>query len=260
MLTLYGAATGEGKSIWAKALFEGAAQRGYSCDVYSFEDPWERTLDRTFSSLTDIASPRMMRLELSEKEITNIAMAAAEVEEWGERINFYAGLRGSDEVLQRVAESKSDLIIVDYLQALPGDGENLERMIAGFCWELNSWAQNSGAAVVCLSQLNNKPEERGLRRVEWKLRQGETLSFPDVEGFRPFGPGDLNWCSAAGQRAKEVGYLFRPGRYLKRFGVSAKDDVLEISFPKANFGSEGLLRLRFDGKTARLTDMPKESE
>lgn len=260
MLQLYGAGTGEGKSTFAKGLYEGAAIRGYTSDVYSFEDPWERTLDRSFSSLTNIAAKRMKALELTDKEVANIALAACDIEEWGELINFQDGLRKASEVLALVKESTADLIIVDYLQALPGEGETLERMIADFCWELNKWAQESGAAVVCFSQLNNKAEERGLRFVEWKRRQGEPLTVSDMEGFRPFGPADLNWCTAAAHRAKEVGYLFRPERYLKRFGVNARDDYMEISYPKSNFGAEGLLRLRFDGSTARLTDMPKEND
>ena len=80
MLTLYGAATGEGKSIWGKALFEGAAKAGYTADVYSFEDPLERTLDRSFSSLTDVPSTRMRDLKLTPQEVVQIGLAADEID------------------------------------------------------------------------------------------------------------------------------------------------------------------------------------
>lgn len=257
MLTLYGAATGEGKSIWKKHLMEAAARAGFEVDVYDFEDPTERTADRTFSSLTLINNSKMQALELSDKEMTRIAIALSEAEEWGDRINYHPGLRRAGEVLSRIKESTADLVLVDYLQALPGDGEGLERTIAEFCWELNAWAQVSGAAVVVFSQVTSEVEKRGLRMLEAQRRR-EPDGVPYVEGFRPFGSSDLNWCSAAGHRAKELGFLFRPGRYLRRFGTAARDDVMEFSFPKSNFGSEGTIRVGFDGKTARLFDLPEK--
>lgn len=261
MLTLYGAATGEGKSIWAKHLMESAAQRGYRVLVFSMEDPKERTADRTLSTISEVNNARMMSLDLTGGELIKLALAVGEVDEWGHLIDFRPGLLREPEVMEALEgcqDDPPDLVLVDYLQALPGEGEGLERMIAGFCWKLNKWAQDTGSAVVAFSQVNNKPEERGLRMME-AARRRDPDADPYIEGFRPFGPSDLNWCSAAGHRAKEVGYLFRPGRYLRRFGVESRDDTMEISFPKANFGSEGLIKLRFDGRTAQLTDAHKET-
>jgi replicative DNA helicase len=258
MLTLYGAQTGEGKSIWKKHLMEAAARAGFEVDVYDFEDPPERTADRTFSTLTLLNNAKMQSLELSDKEMTRIGIALSDAEEWGDRINYHPGLRRAGEVIARIKESTADLVLVDYLQALPGEGEGLERTIAEFCWELNAYAQASGAAVVVFSQVTSEVEKRGLRMLEAAKRR-EPDGVPYVEGFRPFGASDLNWCSAAGHRAKELGFLFRPGRYLRRFGHNARDDVMEFSFPKANFGSEGVIRVGFDGKTARLFDLPEKT-
>lgn len=258
-LTLFGAQTGEGKSLWVKHMMESAARAGFQVLVFSFEDPKERTAERTLATLTGINSTKLMTLDLSPKELIQITMAAEEVGDWGDNITFYEGLKATSEVLSAIESSTADLVIVDYLQALSEeDGDNLERTLAKFCWRLNKWAQDTGGAAVALSQVNNKPEERGIRWME-RARYKDADGPPNVEGFRPIGPSDLNWCSAAGHRAKDVGYLFRPGRYLKRFGHPAKDDVMEISYPKSNFGSEGLLRVGFDAKCARFYDLAKES-
>lgn len=260
-LTLFGAPTGEGKSLWVKWLMESAAQRGYTVDVFSFEDPKERTADRSFSTVTDINNQRMVSLDLTPQELIRITMALEEIEEWSDRINFYEGLRETNEVLAAILGSTADLVIVDYLQALSeDDGDTLERTLAKFCWKVNRWAQLAPhkPAVVVMSQVNNKPEERGLRWLE-RGRFRDPDAPPVIEGFRPRGPSDLNWCSAAGHRAKEVGYLFRPGKYLRNYaGVKAPDDIMEISYPKNNFGAEGLIRVGVDLKTARFYDLPEK--
>lgn len=257
VLSLYGADTGVGKSIWKKHLMESAAQRGFSVEVFDFEDPLDRTADRTYSTVTGINNAHMMALELSDKQLAAITTAMLDSWDWAERITYHAGLRRAPELLAMVKESTADMVLVDYLQALPGGDEGLERTIAEVCWELNSWAQLRGAAVVTFSQVTTEVEKRGLRMFESQKRR-EPDGVPYVEGFRPFGASDLNWCSAAGHRAKELGFLFRPGRYLKRFGHNDPDDVIEVSFPKANFGSEGLIRLGFNGKTASIFDLPQK--
>jgi len=254
ILTLVGAATGQGKDIFALHCMTEAAQRGYTVEVISMEDPAERTVDRTFSTITGVNNARIYSLDLSDKNLSNIALAAAEAEEWGENIEFHDGLRDADECVGLLAESEADLRIVNYLQAFPGE---LERTIAEFCWKANKIAQDAGCAMLAMSQVNTtKVEERGLRILENSMRRDP--SRPNIEGFCPYGPSDLAWCQAAGQRAKDLKFLFRPHQYLRRAGVDVKDDRIEIRSTKNSFGSEGRVTVGFDGRTARLYDLPEK--
>lgn len=258
IMTLVGASTGEGKDMWMLHLASAAAQNGYSVEVLSMEDPTERTADRSLSTLTGINNAKMQALELDDKEVARIALAAAEAEEWGELIEWHQGAIKPGDAMKLLRASAADLRMINYLQAFPGDGESLERVIAEFCWQLNELAQTTNCAVVAFSQTNLvKVEERGLRVMEQSLRR-DAAAPPNVEGFRPFGPSDLAWCTAAGQRAKDFQVLFRPGRYLRRAGRNVADDRMEISRPKNNFGAEGKVAVGFDAKTARFFDLPEK--
>lgn len=257
VLTIYGAATGEGKSLWKLHLATAAAKAGHQVTVIDMEDPAERTADRTFSTETDINNARLQSLEIDDRDLVKLETALDDAEDWADNIDFHTGLLTADEALDIIRDSDSDLVLVDYLQGFPEDGDTLERTIARFCWDANKWAQDERAAVVAFSQVKQSVEERGLRAQEAMARRNPGQVY--VEGFRPFGAGDLAWCYAAGQRCKELGFMFRPGRYKRRFGDRSQDDVMEFSFPKKNFGAEGTIRVGFDGRTARFYDLP-ESE
>lgn len=255
IMTLVGATTGEGKDLYMLQLMESAAQAGYTVEVLSMEDPKERTADRSLSKQTGINNARMQSVEVDEKELARIQLAAMESEEWGERIEFHQGSMTAAEATALMTASTADLRIVNYLQAFPDSERSLERTLAQFAWDMNSLAQTDKCAVVCFSQTNVvKIEERGLelmQRSQWR----DSNAPPNIEGFRPYGASDLAWCTAAGIRAKDLQFLFRPGRYLKRAGKNVNDDRLEISRPKNNFGSEGVARVGIDLKTARLYNL-----
>lgn len=260
ILTLVGATTGEGKDLWMIHIMSAAAQRGYTVEVISMEDPAEYTVDRSLSTITGINNARMQSLELDAKELARIGLAAAEAEEWGENIEFHQGSLTAKEAMEIMQASEADLRIVNYLQAFPGNEKSLEETLRDFCWEANKLAQESGCAFVAFSQTNVvKIEERGLKTLEQSQRRDGNAP-PNVEGFRPYGASDLAWCTAAGIRAKDLQFLFRPGRYLKRAGVNVADDRMEITRPKNNFGAEGRVAFGIDLKTARLFDLPKKEK
>jgi replicative DNA helicase len=257
ILTVIGAPTGEGKSIFKKHLQEHAAQSGLRALDLSFEDPPERSADRTFSTLTDINNAKLAK-GCDARELARVAMALADAEEWADSIDFHYGLRTPAECLTILEDSEWDLAQVDYAQAFPEGDKGLERTIADFAWKLNVLAQERKAAIVIYSQLNSKVETRGVERAESSRRYGDKGAGVDINGFRPFGVSDLAWSTALGQRAKGLGFLFRPNRYRRRYGENVRDDQMELIWPKANFNSEGSVVVGFDGKTARLFDLAEK--
>lgn len=253
ILTVIGAPTGEGKSIFKKCVQEYAAQQGLKCLDISFEDPPARQADRTISTLTGINNAKLAATEFDEDELERVELAIEEAEEWADNIEYHFGLKTPEECLEIVRDSEADLVQVDYAQAFPEGDKGLERTISQFAWDLNEHAQETNSAVIVYSQLSREVELRGVRMAEASRRRG--TEAVDIEGFRPFGVSDLAWSTALGQRAKGLGFLFRPGRYRRRFGENAKDDRIELIWPKKNFGAEGSVVVGFDGRTARLFDL-----
>jgi hypothetical protein len=260
ILTVIGAPTGEGKSIFKKHVQENAAMGGYRALDLSFEDPPERSADRTFSTLTKINNAKIMA-GCDDGELARIALALDEAEEWADGIEYHYGLKRTEQALELITDGTPwDLVQIDYAQAFPASSDKtLERTIADFAWAVAEWAQESGAAVVIYSQLKPEVERRGVDRAESSRRYGKDPGAGvDIDGFRPFGVSDLAWAAALGTYAKGLGFLFRPGRYRRRYKENVRDDRMELIWPKKNFGSEGTVTVGFDGRTASLFDLPEK--
>ena len=261
ILTVIGAPTGEGKSIFKKHLQEFTAQAGLTALDLSFEDPPDRSADRTFSTLTRINNAKLGAGEYDAKELAQVGMALDDAEGWADNIEYHYGLKSVEECMEIIRASDADLVQLDYAQAFPDGAKGLERVISQLAWDLNVDAQEKRRSIIVYSQLKPDVEARGVSRAESSRRYSKSddgdKKEPDIEGFRPFGVGDLAWSSALGQRAKGLGFLFRPGRYKKRYGMAAKDDRMELIWPKKNFGSEGTVIVGFDGRTASLFDLPE---
>jgi replicative DNA helicase len=267
ILHLYGAATGEGKSIWKLHLMRAAAKAGYRVGVLDFEDPEDRTADREFSNATGINNAKMMSGDLSDKEVQQIGIALAESEEWADNVEMELGVKDAVEALEWLNDHEFDLVLIDYLSALPHGKHGRERAISDFCWGVTKYCQDNNAAAIAFAQLVGEVSERGMRMYEMQKRSdqyrndGGTGKLPYIEGFRGFDSSDLAWCKDAGKTAKELGFMFRPGRYYKRLDpkTSVKDNVMEFNFPKRNFGSEGRITVGFDGAQAKLYDLPEKN-
>lgn len=259
ILTVIGAATGEGKSIFKLFIAMEAAKLGYRVLLLDFEDPSERTADRSLSTLTNIDNARILGLELSDIEMKQIVTAAENIYEWGQNIEFHQGLINTDEAISIIESSDADLKQIDYAQAFPeSHDKTLERTISDFAWKVNKNAQENNSANIIYSQIKSSVEERGLRLYE-RAKGRDPDSPPFIEGFRPFGAADLAWATALGQRGKGLGYLFRPNRYRRRFGEAVKDNVMELIWPKKNFGKEGRVMVGFDGARAKLYNLDKNA-
>lgn len=259
--TLIGANSGEGKDLWMLQLMTSAAKGGYTVEVIAPEDAGERTVDRSFSRDTGINNARILGVELDDKELARIHLAAMDIEEWGENVEYHDKPLSMDEAIAIVDESTADLRIINYWQLLrPRKGMTMEESIRQGCAEFNEIAKRDKCACVGFAQMNTKQlEERGQERMARSLWKDNNAN-PDVEGFRPYGVSDLAWCTAAGIEAKDFQALFRPGRYLKRAGRNVEDNRMEISRPKNNFGAEGKIAVGVDLKTARFFDLPTKGQ
>jgi replicative DNA helicase len=254
ILTVIGAATGEGKSIVKLQLARGAAQSGHRVLCLDFEDPTGKTADRAFSGVTGINNRLLGLLEIDEFDLKRLEAAIEEIRPWAERVVHQAGLVSVPDALRAMREFDGDLILVDYAQAFPEDsGTTMERTIARFAWEANKLAQDKNCAVVVFSQIVREVEERGYRIYE-RSRQRDPDKV-DVSGFCPGGLSDISWAKTLGERAKELGYLWRENRIARKLGANVKDNRMRIVWGKVNFGEEKDMVFEFDGPTATLRDL-----
>jgi replicative DNA helicase len=254
ILTVIGAATGEGKSIVKLQLARGAAKDLHTVCMIDFEDPRGKTADRVFSGSTGIDNRLLGLLDIEEFDVRRLEAAAREINEWAPRVTHHVGLLGTAECLKIMETCGADLILVDYAQAFPEDDDkNMERTIAKFAWEANALAQRKNCAVVVFSQIIRDVEQRGERVFE-RARFKNPDAY-DVSGFCPTGLSDISWAKSLGERAKELGYIWREGRIARKKGANVPDNRLRIVWGKVNFGKEKDLIFEFDGPTATIKDL-----
>ncbi len=258
ILTVIGAATGEGKSIVKLQLAKGAAQDLHSVCMIDFEDPAEKTADRAFSGVTGINNRSLGLLEVGDYDIKQLEAALHGMRSWAGRVQHHTGLLSTEKAFALMEQSNADLILLDYAQAFPEDeSRNMERTIADFAWKANELAQRKNCAVVIFSQIVRAVEERGYRIYERaKFKDPDKI---DVSGFAPGGLSDIAWAKSLGERAKELAYIWRPGRIARKLGGNVPDNRVRIIFGKVNFGDEKDLLLAFDGPTATISDLPKKT-
>jgi replicative DNA helicase len=258
ILTVIGAATGEGKSIVKLQLARGAAKDLHTVCMIDFEDPAGKTADRAFSGVTGINNRLLGLLQVEEFDVARLDMARDEIATWAERVEHHVGLVSTERCFEIMEESGADLILVDYAQAFPeAEGRNMERTIADFAWKANDLAQRKNCAVVIFSQIIREVEQRGYRMYERsKFKNPEAI---DVSGFCPTGLTDISWAKTLGERAKELGYIWRPNRIAAKLGARVQDNRLRVIFAKVNFGEEKDLLFEFDGPTATIRDIPRRS-
>lgn len=256
ILTVIGAATGEGKSIVKLQLARGAAQDLNRVLMLDFEDPAGKTADRAFSASTGINNRLIGLLDIEEFDVRRIEASAAEIGQWAGRVQHHVGLLDTERCLTLMRESDADLILVDYAQAFPEDDDKtMERTIAQFAWDANEIAQKKNCAIVVFSQIVREVEQRGYRIYE--RAKFKDPSAIDVSGFCPGGLSDISWAKSLGERAKELGYIWREGRIARKLGATVPDNRMRIVWGKVNFGEEKDILLEFDGPTATIRDLPR---
>lgn len=258
ILTVIGAATGEGKSILKLQLARGAAQDLNTVCMIDFEDPAEKTVDRAFSFETGVNNKHIGKYEIDRQNLEQLKRAQERMADWAGRIQHHTGLVSTSKCLELMNSCNADLILVDYAQAFPEDDDkSMERTIAKFAWDANELAQRKNCAVIVFSQIVRAVEERGYRIFERaKFRDPEAI---DVSGFAPGGLSDISWAKSLGERAKELAYIWRPNRIAQKLGARVQDNRMKIIFGKVNFGEEKDLTFAFDGPSASIRDLPRKT-
>ncbi|WP_321821477.1 MULTISPECIES: replicative DNA helicase [unclassified Burkholderia] len=163
-LAILAARPGMGKTALALNIAAHAAESS-SVLFLSMEMPETELYDRLIAALGRASLARAMKAPADDNEFWGrVTVAAQKVTGMNLHIDDQAALRLQDvRAKARMVKRKHglDLIVVDYLQLMAGDGANRNAEIEGISRGLKALAKELGVAIICLAQLNRRVEERG---------------------------------------------------------------------------------------------------
>ncbi|MDR5757001.1 replicative DNA helicase [Caballeronia sp. LZ035] len=136
----------------------------HSALFLSMEMPESEIHDRNIASLGRVPLDTVMRAPEDDNEFWNrVTAATMKIKDLNLYIDDQAALRMLDvRSKARLVKRKAglDVIIVDYLQLMTGDGANRNAEIEGISRGLKALAKELNVAIIALAQLNRKAEER----------------------------------------------------------------------------------------------------
>lgn len=159
-----------GKTSWVTNVAQHIGSMGKSVAFFSLEMSKQELCFRMLSSESRVSSSRMMRGSLEEAEWSRVATASGIVSESMVFVDDTADL-GVFELhakarAMKASKSGLDLIIIDYLQLMPGDHrlDNRQAEVSAISRSCKLLSKELDIPVIALSQLSRKNEERTNKR------------------------------------------------------------------------------------------------
>lgn len=221
-----------GKTSIAMNFLMSAATYGKSVAMYSLEMSAVKLTDKIICSIADVSLTDYKKGKLMDLDKKKVEDSLGTFESW--KVNFNDNLLTDiDKIFASAQAIKSrqglDLIIIDYLQLMRGEGQNREREVAENSRKAKMMAVELECPVILLSQLN-----RGL---EMRADKRPMLS-------------DLRESGAIEQDADLVLFIHRESVY----DDSAPDDQGEIILAKHREGATGVVRFKHNESLTRFED------
>lgn len=226
-LVILAARPSMGKTALALQWAYTAAMRGEQVAFFSLEMPVEQLVARAQSFTANVPLQKILRPKLLvEDEWTRINQAMPCISNAAIDFVDMPGMVVTDiraKARQIHRRSPLRLVVVDYLQLIPGDGENRNQEISKISGALKQLARELRCPVVCLSQLSRRCEERPKKRpIMSDLRDGGSIE----------------------QDADDVFFVYRDEVYRDD---SPHEGVAEIIIGKQRNGPIGHIDTRWNG-------------
>jgi len=220
-----------GKTAFALNVALNVAQ-DHSVLILSMEMPKAQLHDRNLANLGRIPLGSLLQpSELTDGDWTGLTSAIQKLENMNLYLDDQGGLRLLD-VRMKAKQTKRrhglDVLVVDYLQLMEGDGDNRNAQIEGITRGLKALAKELGIAIILLSQLNRKLEERPNKRPQ---------------------PSDLRDSGAIEQDADVVIFLYRDEVYN---ADSMDKGTCEVDVALCRQGAPGRVALTYIGEQTRF--------
>lgn len=239
-LILLAARPAMGKTAFSLNLVQNAALKGdASVAVFSLEMSKEQLVQRILSAQSNVELSKIKTGTLGESDWPRIIDAMAVLSEANIFIDDTPGIKISEirsKCRRLKIEKGLDLIMIDYLQLMEGEGknENRQQEIAKISRSLKILAKELDCPVVALSQLSRSPELR--------------------KDHRPI-LSDLRESGSIEQDADIVMFLYRDEYYHED---SEKKNIGEVIVAKNRHGETGNVELVWFGQVQKFADKVRE--
>lgn len=239
-LILLAARPAMGKTAFSLNLVQNAALKGdASVAVFSLEMSKEQLVQRMLSAQSNVELSKIKTGNLGESDWPRIIDAMAVLSEANIFIDDTPGIKISEirsKCRRLKIEKGLDLILIDYLQLMEGEGknENRQQEIAKISRSLKILAKELDCPVIALSQLSRSPELR--------------------KDHRPI-LSDLRESGSIEQDADIVMFLYRDEYY---HDDSEKKNIGEVIIAKNRHGETGNVELVWFGQVQKFADKVRE--
>jgi replicative DNA helicase len=248
-LVIVAARPAMGKTAFSLSLLRNAAvDFGRPVAIFSLEMSTLQLVDRLISSEAEIESAKLKTGRMQDWEMEQLNKKVEKMREAKIFIDDTPALSILElraKARRLKAQSKIELIVIDYLQLMAGDttknsGGNREQEIASISRALKQLAKELDVPIIALSQLSRAVETRG--------------------GDKKPQLSDLRESGAIEQDADMVIFLYRPEYY----GITEDAEgrptqgMGEIIIAKHRNGSLGSVNLKFIGKFTKFADAEME--
>ena len=239
-LILLAARPAMGKTAFSLNLVQNAALKGdASVAVFSLEMSKEQLVQRMLSAQSNVELSKIKTGNLGESDWPRIIDGRAVLSEANIFIDDTPGIKISEirsKCRRLKIEKGLDLILIDYLQLMEGEGknENRQQEIAKISRSLKILAKELDCPVVALSQLSRSPELR--------------------KDHRPI-LSDLRESGSIEQDADIVMFLYRDEYY---HDDSEKKNIGEVIIAKNRHGETGNVELVWFGQVQKFADKIRE--
>lgn len=239
-LILLAARPAMGKTAFSLNLVQNAALKGdASVAVFSLEMSKEQLVQRMLSAQSNVELSKIKTGTLGDSDWPRIIDAMAVLSEANIFIDDTPGIKISEirsKCRRLKIEKGLDLILIDYLQLMEGEGknENRQQEIAKISRSLKILAKELDCPVVALSQLSRSPELR--------------------KDHRPI-LSDLRESGSIEQDADIVMFLYRDEYY---HDDSEKKNIGEVIVAKNRHGETGSVELVWFGQVQKFADKVRE--
>ena len=235
-LILIAARPAMGKTAFSLNLVQNAALKGdASVAVFSLEMSKEQLVQRMLSSQSSVELKKIKPGTLNDNDWPRIIDAMAVLSDAKIHIDDTPGIKISElrsKCRKLKIEKGLDLVLIDYLQLMEGEGNNESRQeeISKISRSLKILAKELNCPVVALAQLSRAPEHRADHR--------PMLS-------------DLRESGAIEQDADIVMFLYRDEYY---HADSESKNIGEVIIAKNRHGETGSVELVWLGEVQRFGD------
>ena len=235
-LILLAARPAMGKTAFSLNLVQNAALKGdASVAVFSLEMSKEQLVQRMLSAQSNVELSKIKTGNLGASDWPRIIDALSVLSEANIFIDDTPGIKISEirsKCRRLKIEKGLDLILIDYLQLMEGEGknENRQQEIAKISRSLKILAKELDCPVVALSQLSRSPELR--------------------KDHRPI-LSDLRESGSIEQDADIVIFLYRDDYYNEN---SEKPGVCEVNIAKHRSGPTEVIDLTWVARYTKFSD------